>query len=280
VTARAEVRAVDERGDRARRAPASQTSAAGGESIAPLPLEAREPAGAWCLRMKDLCEATGLNRQAIHFYIREGLLPAGHKTGRNSATYGEHHLERLRVIQRLQGERFLPLKAIKAMLDGGGEDFTETQRGWLRELKGHVATTLARGADAAEPVPVGPLLDAHGLAQEELEQLETLGVVPVARGASGEPVVSAEDAWVVELMGELRALGFTEERGFGVADVALYERFVSQLFDAETELLKDRLTNLEPREAAQMTERVLPLVHRFIVRYHEAKIRRFFAALE
>ena len=37
----------------------------------------------WCYRMKDLCEATGLPRQAIHFYIQQGLLPAGRKTGRN-----------------------------------------------------------------------------------------------------------------------------------------------------------------------------------------------------
>ena len=31
----------------------------------------------WCYRMKDLCEATGLPRQAIHFYIQQGLLPPG-----------------------------------------------------------------------------------------------------------------------------------------------------------------------------------------------------------
>lgn len=25
------------------------------------------------LKMRDLCDATGLNRQAIHFYIQQGL---------------------------------------------------------------------------------------------------------------------------------------------------------------------------------------------------------------
>ena len=42
---------------------------------------------AWCYRMKDLCEASGLPRQAIHFYIQQGLLPPGQKTGRNMAWY-------------------------------------------------------------------------------------------------------------------------------------------------------------------------------------------------
>ena len=59
------------------------------------------------LRMKDLCDATGLGRQAIHFYIREGLLSEGKKTGRNMAYYTEAHIERLRLIRRLQDEQFL-----------------------------------------------------------------------------------------------------------------------------------------------------------------------------
>ena len=36
-------------------------------------------------RMKDLCDRTGLPRQVIHFYIQQGLLPEGQKTGRNMA---------------------------------------------------------------------------------------------------------------------------------------------------------------------------------------------------
>ena len=68
-------------------------------------------------RMRDLCALTGLSRQAIHFYIQQGLLPPGHKTGRNTAFYGPEHVERVNVIRRLQHELFLPLKAIRALLD-------------------------------------------------------------------------------------------------------------------------------------------------------------------
>ena len=72
-------------------------------------------------RMRDLCERTGLNRQAIHFYIQRGLLPPGEKTGPNMAWYEQGHLERLLLIKRLQHERFLPLNAIKAMLALAGK---------------------------------------------------------------------------------------------------------------------------------------------------------------
>jgi DNA-binding transcriptional MerR regulator len=234
----------------------------------------------WALRMRDLCDATGLQRQAIHFYIKEGLLPAGRKTGRNMAYYGAVHLERLELIRRLQHERFLPLKAIKALIDGGDGQYTAEQRQWLRDLKRRVATTLARGADAPETVVVQPLLDAHQVSRDELAQLEDAGVVPVGCDATGRPVISIDDAWAIETLGELRRLGFTPERGFGVADIALYERFVSALFEAEAALLSERLTTLDADVAAGMVERVMPLVHRFITRFHEAKIRRFFAAME
>lgn len=52
--------------------------------------EAREAAEErYPYRMKDLCELTGLGRQAIHFYIQRELLPPGYKTGRNMAYYGK-----------------------------------------------------------------------------------------------------------------------------------------------------------------------------------------------
>src|SRR5688572_29910951 len=75
-------------------------------------------------KMKDLVVASGLPRQAIHFYVKEGLLPPGKKTGRNTALYSEEHLTRLALIKKLKHERFLPLKAIKAVLDGRESGFT------------------------------------------------------------------------------------------------------------------------------------------------------------
>ena len=101
----------------------------------------------WRLRMKDLCEATGLPRQAIHFYIQQGLLPAGRKTGRNMAWYTEEHVERLRLIKKLQHEQFLPLKAIKALFDGEEGVFSPTQHAFLAGVKEHVAESLKTSGD-------------------------------------------------------------------------------------------------------------------------------------
>ena len=232
----------------------------------------------WALRMKDLCDAAGLQRQAIHFYIKEGILPAGLKSSRNMAWYGQVHLDRLALVRRLQHERFLPLKAITAVLDGEHATFGESQQAFIRDVKRHVDRTL-KGPERIEARPVEALLARTGVSEADLAELDKLGLAPMVV-RDGQRVVAADDEWVVEILGELRRLGFTEEAGFAVSDLAIYEEAISRLFERETAMIAERLTHFTPDRAAHMVERMLPLAHRFLERYHETKIRRFFAAWE
>src|ERR1051325_3765765 len=71
------------------------------------------------MRIGALSARTGISRETIHFYLREGLLPRPRKAARNLAFYEEKHVERLLLIKRLQNEKFLPLSVIKRLLAGG-----------------------------------------------------------------------------------------------------------------------------------------------------------------
>jgi len=53
--------------------------------------------------LAELAEEVGLSARTVRFYIGRGLMPGPEKAGRG-ASYGQEHLERLREIQRLQGE--------------------------------------------------------------------------------------------------------------------------------------------------------------------------------
>src|SRR5215470_18409262 len=68
------------------------------------------------LKMKDLERATGVGRESIRFYIREGLLPEPERPGRNVAWYDESFIDRIALIKDLQRKRYLPLQAIKALI--------------------------------------------------------------------------------------------------------------------------------------------------------------------
>ena len=64
------------------------------------------------MRLAELTRRSGVPRSTIKFYIREGLLPAGDPQGRNQASYGPRHLERLELIRALREVAGLPLEVI------------------------------------------------------------------------------------------------------------------------------------------------------------------------
>ncbi|WP_428265444.1 MerR family transcriptional regulator [Haliangium sp.] len=236
-------------------------------------------AGSHPYRMKDLCERTGLSRQAIHFYIQQGLLPPGKKTGRNMAYYDQAHLERLSLIRTLQRERFLPLKAIKAVLGGETAGFAPEQRRILREIKDHLSGTNLQAPERPRTVDAKAACRRHGVRVAELRRMADMGVVTLVED-DGEARIPEDDLWALEHWGRMRAIGFTDAVGFSIDDMAVYEQAVASLFERETALWLDRIGKLPAKRAADMLERALPIVHSFLARYHTAQIRNLFAAME
>lgn len=231
-------------------------------------------------RMRDLCELTGLGRQAIHFYIQRGLLPPGHKTGRNMAYYGEAHLERITLIKKLQHERFLPLRAIKAILDDQESTFTSTQRAFLLGVKQHLDRSLAAGTDRpGEGVEVSELLARLGVDRGDFDRMVELELIGSRVDEHGREQIAKDDVWLLESWAEVQRLGFGKELGFSIDDVVVYEEVVTQLFQREAQLVASRLPDLEPARAAEMIEKALPVVHSFVTGLHRAKIRNFLASI-
>jgi DNA-binding transcriptional MerR regulator len=235
--------------------------------------------GAWAYRMKDLCDLTGLPRQAIHFYIQQGLMPPGRKTGRNMAYYGQEHVDRLELIRKLQHERFLPLKAIRALLDDQDQVFSPSQREFLKGVKARLAQSLPWRSSELETVDAGELLAQLELNQSELDRMIELDMLVTRPGDDGRARVAKDDIWMLEFLSQLRRIGLTAELGFGVSDLAFYEEAISTLFERERDFLQTRLSDLPPDQVGAMIERAIPVVHAFLVRYHEAKIRAFVADL-
>ena len=64
--------------------------------------------------LQDLSDLAGVTPRTIRYYIAQGLLPSPGKAG-PGATYADGHLNRLRLIRRLQREH-LPLAEIRSRL--------------------------------------------------------------------------------------------------------------------------------------------------------------------
>jgi DNA-binding transcriptional MerR regulator len=227
-------------------------------------------------RMKDLCELTGLERQTIHFYIHEGLLPLGRKTGRNMAYYGEEHLSRLRLIRRLQEERFLPLRAIKAILGGRPTGFSSAQRKLISEVKLRLLASEPLTDRSSQQVLIKDLANESNLTVKDVEELVSLGLLH-ATGEGAKRAVSRQDAWIVSSWGQLARAGLNRERGFSPADLVLFDQALSELFAKERDLLLERLANERAEEVAAIIQRALPILAEFLGRLHTQKARDLFA---
>jgi DNA-binding transcriptional MerR regulator len=230
-------------------------------------------------RMKDVCALTGLPRQVIHFYIQQGLVPEGNKTGRNMAYYDESHVARIVLIRKLQHERFLPLKAIKAMLDEHEETFSPAQRRLLAEVKERLVGEARPRAARPATTRSAPLLAIAGVGADDLADMVEIGLFVTSEDDTGRTLVAKDDAWMIEMWGQLRAAGFTRDLGFSPTDLAIFEGAISTLFKRESELLARRLVDVRPERVAAMVERALPIINSFLTRYHETKVRTFFATL-
>ena len=73
------------------------------------------------LTLGELARAAEVPVGTVKYYLREGLLPQPVRTSRNMAYYPPDFVERIRLIKRLQEERFMPLRVIKDVLDDDPE---------------------------------------------------------------------------------------------------------------------------------------------------------------
>jgi len=178
------------------------------------------------LKMKDLERATGVGREAVRYYIREGLLPEPHRPGRNVAWYDQSFVERIQLIKQLQERRFLPLRVIKSIVAGDSPP-SIVEQGALAALDGR----LPPAADLAlEPPPeqLAALAARTGVPIDEIQTLAANEAITlVTRG--GKVWLEGPSIQLVELWARLRAAGFTAESGFGPEKARLYVDMVRWL---------------------------------------------------
>ena len=219
-------------------------------------------------RIKDLVEQTGVSREAIRFYINEGLLPPAEKSARNMARYSQQRLDLLRQVKRLQRDHFLSLKAIRMVL-GGGRDpddtFSASQIASLQRIRQRLNATQGRLPMSAPPAE---LARDFGLSRLERKELRDLGVA-----ASGVATIS--DVEIVRLWIALRDAGMALERGFSPRDIHFVLEAARHVLDHELEIFRDRMKTLSTDELIAIIDTAIPAVSKLFVTMHERAVYQF-----
>jgi len=204
------------------------------------------------LKMKDLERATGVGRETIRFYIREGLLPEPEKPGRNVAWYDAAFVERILLIKRLQSERFLPLSVIKGIV-GAEQPLSDSESRALGALDGRLVAAGER--DRPHPAETLPKLARRiGLPIAELREMAALGAVDVVvRG--GKQCLEGSSVAIAEAWARVRAAGFSDALGFSAQDLALHVEMVRWLAREELRRFGSRVAaRVDPETARAMAQ--------------------------
>jgi DNA-binding transcriptional MerR regulator len=194
------------------------------------------------LRMRELAEASGVSAGTIKHYLREGLLPEPVKTSRNMSWYPPEFVERIRLIKQLQEERFMPLKAIKRVLD---EDPERAQA--LVKLEDRILERAR--TDEGARLSRAEASRRYEIPREALARLEKLGVLsPNSRG------YAELDQQILGAISRFRAGGYEEAIGFTVYDTLRYKQAVAALAEEEVKLISERLAGEDPDRVVALLE--------------------------
>jgi DNA-binding transcriptional MerR regulator len=166
--------------------------------------------------MSELAERSGVSAGTIKHYLREGLLGEGDeivRTSRNMAYYPPEYVERIRLIKRLQEDRFMPLRVIKDRIVERAVEQRESERMSVAEARRR-----------------------YDIPGNVLDRLAELGVLtPTSRG------YDADDVKIIEAISRFRAGGYDEQLGFTVFDTLRYRDALEPLVQEEVRTLLDRL---------------------------------------
>ncbi|HEV2726926.1 MAG TPA: MerR family transcriptional regulator [Solirubrobacterales bacterium] len=195
------------------------------------------------LRMRELASASGVPGPTIKHYLREGLLPEPVKTSRNMAYYPPEFVDRIKLIKRLQEERFLPLKAIRKILD---EDPDRAQA--MLELGDQILDRALAGERSR--TSAAEVRKRYGVPKEVLDRLAELDVLtPNSRG------YSPSDVKIIEAISRFRAGGYDEQIGFTVYDTLRYKAALEELARQEVDVVMERLAGeVPPERVVEMLE--------------------------
>ena len=220
------------------------------------------------LKMKDLAAQTGVSREAIHFYLREGLLPQPEKPKRNVAFYSHEHVLRIRAIKQLQQEQSMSLQAIKRVLATFDYD-SLAAAGDLAEFELAIQTRLS-GDMPAPDQKLADVAKATGLAREFIEQLAALGVIRL----KSDNRLDFRDVGILEQWGRLMRAGFADQRGYDANYLARFATAISSIAELEVSQFLDVFGAIESDRAAQLAADGIAITNEIVSRLRTQALMR------
>ena len=223
------------------------------------------------MKISQLVKRTGVPKETIHFYIREGLLRKPRKSGVNSAEYNETYVDQIQLIKDLRDNYYLPIPEIKKIIKDFRKQspsdqaisqfhsrfFRPADRLFANEIKGRDAFCLETG-----------------LGKKWLAKAEKWGVLTPDVSENGETVYSPDDVAIGKLMVDMDRLGFGPKDGFDPEDLRYIAEFVrSYVVDILKKYYENNLEKMTSRESVERGSQYHELISLFFYHLYRKFVR-------
>jgi DNA-binding transcriptional MerR regulator len=201
------------------------------------------------MKISTVVKRTGVPKETIHFYVREGLLRKPYKPGINAAAYNENHVRQIRMIKELRDNYFFPIPLIKRIIKkvkkqpSSDQAFFELHSKYFR-LADRLLTGEIVGQDAFQATT--------GLGGKWLLKAQEWGLIqPQVR--KGQVVYSLDDVAIGKLMVDMDRIGFGPKDGHDPQDLRQIADFVKEF--VVNSFKKYYQSNLEKLSSADFHEK-------------------------
>lgn len=218
------------------------------------------------MKISELVKVTGVPKETIHYYIREGILRKPRKTGKNTADYNESHVDQIRTIKALRDNYFLPIPVIKKLIKKHKKQSHPEQSSfrflseYFRPLDQLVST---------EVNGISAFLEATGLSRKWLDKMEEWHVITAEK--RGDAVFYAQDDVIIgKLIADMDRIGIGPRDGFDPKELkdftAVLRAFVAKNLERYMEAGWNKMTPDELREKGSHSTEVMSLFFYHIYR--------------
>jgi DNA-binding transcriptional MerR regulator len=176
------------------------------------------------MKIRELSQKTGVSKESIHYYIREGVLRRPRKSGKNTADYNNSYVEQINIIKNLRENYYLPIPVIKKIMSRMKKEspseqvISQLQSKYFRPLERLMLQEIAGREKFSKET---------GLGKKWLLMMEKWRVI-TPKIEDGTPIYSKDDVAIGKLIVDMDKLGFGPKDGHDPEDLRHVSDFVRE----------------------------------------------------
>lgn len=222
------------------------------------------------MKISELVKKTGVPKETIHFYIREGLLRKPRKSGVNAAEYNQKHVEQLLLIKDLRNNYYLPIPEIKKVVKNFKKQSPTAQA--VSQVNSRYFRPMDRLLET-DVVGKEAFRKETGLGPKWLDKMEQWGII-TSKQVEGHSVYSQDDLIIGRLVVDIDKLGFGPKDGYNPKDLKPIADFIRDyVASGQNKYLKAYLEKMKTGETHQDRGQITEIMSLFFYHMYRKLVR-------